>query len=330
MENTNHLNTQSPNYDNNVIENSFEEELIDYLGKIDSNSKRNSKDYSSTKEHKESDNTKPYNSKYDENHEHNKQQSKHNDNHANLDFNLDSLLNSKLRIKKKRIKESRFIKGLRAEEDDDLNSNLEDIKSNKSDIILSNKEIPITSVMKLGQINQDIKKQYKSNEDVQKVDPCEINFPEILNLEILLNRDASVKGFITEETHKEVRGSYLSIVRTQSGSRILQKLLQNTQNGFISEIFSELSDKLFELMTDSYANYFCQKFFASLKEENKLKFISSIGPYITIISKSKIGTFSLQGMIDHMELVSVRTHFINFFKKLPVQDLKIICQVRYY
>lgn len=53
-------------------------------------------------------------------------------------------------------------------------------------------------------------------------------------------------------------------------------------------------------MIDSYANYFCQKFFSFLNEVDKLKFLRKLKENFVEIGNSKIGTYPLQSIIDQL------------------------------
>ena len=53
-------------------------------------------------------------------------------------------------------------------------------------------------------------------------------------------------------------------------------------------------------MTDSYANYFCQKFFSVLNENDRLRFLCKVRDNIVEIGNSKIGTYPLQTILDQL------------------------------
>jgi hypothetical protein len=78
---------------------------------------------------------------------------------------------------------------------------------------------------------------------------------------------------VDEETYYILKGNFKSIIRTQNGSRILQKALNKTNTEILSLIFYEIQDILNELMVDSYANYFCQRFYDYLDLKEKTVFL---------------------------------------------------------
>ncbi len=49
---------------------------------------------------------------------------------------------------------------------------------------------------------------------------------------------------------------------------------------------------------NSYANYFCPKFFSYLDTEERLIFLNILKPYCNLIATSKVGTYPLQNIIE--------------------------------
>ncbi len=105
---------------------------------------------------------------------------------------------------------------------------------------------------------------------------------------------------IDEDSYKKMRGMFFSILTCHKGSVILQKTIKKTHKDILSLILDEIIEGVHNLMVDPYANYFCQKFFQNLKTSDKVRFLSWMSPYISDISKSKIGTYPLQAFIEYM------------------------------
>jgi hypothetical protein len=78
---------------------------------------------------------------------------------------------------------------------------------------------------------------------------------------------------IEEEYLPVFRGNFLKILRSQSGSRILQRALNKTSQQILSIIFEEIKNDVHELMVDLYANYFCQRFYDFLTQSEKIEFL---------------------------------------------------------
>lgn len=72
------------------------------------------------------------------------------------------------------------------------------------------------------------------------------------------------------------KGNFLKILKSQNGSRILQKALNKTCIEILTLIFTEIEPEIHELMIDSYANYFCQKFYDHLQLQQKLSFLKQV------------------------------------------------------
>lgn len=105
---------------------------------------------------------------------------------------------------------------------------------------------------------------------------------------------------IDEQSYHSMKGMFMKIIRTQNGSRMLQKSIKKTSKEILSFILEELIDEPYELIIDPYANYFCQKFFAVLKSSDRLRFLQRVSPFIGDVSKSKIGTYPIQAFIEQL------------------------------
>ena len=73
-----------------------------------------------------------------------------------------------------------------------------------------------------------------------------------------------------------LKGNFHKLIISQNGSRILQKALQNSHSSIMLAIFSEIDDKISDLMIDPYANYFCQIFYTYLEINEKLIFLKKV------------------------------------------------------
>lgn len=81
---------------------------------------------------------------------------------------------------------------------------------------------------------------------------------------------------ITEETYHILKDKFLSIVNCQNGSRILQTYIFKSNLDIVSKIFLELSDNLPDIITNVYGNYFCQKFFLTLQDDDRILFLKKV------------------------------------------------------
>jgi hypothetical protein len=105
---------------------------------------------------------------------------------------------------------------------------------------------------------------------------------------------------IDQNSFNALKGSLLQIITNQNGSRAFQKALRNTDKSIISQIFTEIKGNFCNLLTDSYANYFVQKFFNFLNETERIEFIKEMKDSIVEIGNNKIGTYPLQAILEQL------------------------------
>jgi hypothetical protein len=91
-----------------------------------------------------------------------------------------------------------------------------------------------------------------------------------------LERLLSISDRIDEKLFARLKGNFINIIKTQNGSRVFQKYLKNTSSLILKSIFNELKYELNELMIDQYANYFCQKFFGFLDQDDRIYFLKEV------------------------------------------------------
>lgn len=65
-------------------------------------------------------------------------------------------------------------------------------------------------------------------------------------------------------------------IRTQKGSRNMQKLLNKITPDELDIILKEIGDSLPELMVDPYSNYFCQKLAQCCSSEQRIFFLKKV------------------------------------------------------
>ena len=77
-------------------------------------------------------------------------------------------------------------------------------------------------------------------------------------------------------------------------------------------------------MSDSYANYFCQKFFLSLEKEDRVKFLCYIRPFGLYIATGKVGTYPLQAILESIKYDEERYVIIDTFKNDVIELALVI------
>jgi hypothetical protein len=130
---------------------------------------------------------------------------------------------------------------------------------------------------------------------------------------------------IDEECYKQLRGMFVKIIMIQNGSRMLQKCLKKTNKDILTLMLDEILDKIKDLTTDSYANYFCQKFFSCLKNSDRLRFLDQVAKNIIELSKSAIGTYPIQAFIEQLSTNDEKTIIIESIR----EELLDLCYVIY-
>lgn len=75
---------------------------------------------------------------------------------------------------------------------------------------------------------------------------------------------------------KGINEELIDYVRTQKGSRNLQKFLINISNENLNLIFSRLNDRITDLMVDVYGNYLCQKIVTCCSVEQRIYLFNAV------------------------------------------------------
>lgn len=81
---------------------------------------------------------------------------------------------------------------------------------------------------------------------------------------------------IEMETLEILKDKFFRIVTSQNGSRIMQTYIFKSSPEVIKAIFTELADFMNEIITNVYGNYFCQKFFCVLDNEDRIIFLKKV------------------------------------------------------
>ena len=121
---------------------------------------------------------------------------------------------------------------------------------------------------------------------------------EILLYELttMLSKTEKIDYFI----YNKLQGNFINIIKTHKGSRIFQNYMKNTHSDIIHQIFIEINPSLSELISDSYANYFCKRFFSYLNQKDRVDFLKGIQNSLVALSMDNIGTYPVQGIIEQV------------------------------
>ena len=132
----------------------------------------------------------------------------------------------------------------------------------------------------------------------------------LYELKNVLHKADKIDHFI----YSKIQGNFVNIIKTHKGSRIFQNYLKNTHSDILHQIFLEVNPYLKELLIDPYANYFCRKFFTFLNQKDKTDFLLSIENSLIKLSTNSIGTYPIQGIIEHIGSKIEKNIIINAIK----------------
>ncbi|KAK1442734.1 hypothetical protein BgAZ_302520 [Babesia gibsoni] len=93
-------------------------------------------------------------------------------------------------------------------------------------------------------------------------------------------------------------GNICAIAKDQAGCRMLQKLLETSDEVFIEAVLEGVLENLVDLMTDPFGNYLCQKLMSVCTEAHLTRIISAIGDEFVNIALNMHGTRALQKLIE--------------------------------
>lgn len=141
----------------------------------------------------------------------------------------------------------------------------------------------------------------------------QINLQDANDLEQFIESVLRHAEKIDEQSYFKLKGLFLKIVKTQNGSRYLQKSIKKTTKDILSLILDELVYSIQELILDQYANYFCPKFYGLLKLSDRLRYLTQLGPYFNEISRDKVGTYPIQAVIENLTSLEEKKLAFSFF-----------------
>lgn len=104
-----------------------------------------------------------------------------------------------------------------------------------------------------------------------------------------------------DELKKELNKNKITIIqfiKTQKGSREMQKFLFKISTNDITALINMLSTSIGELMKDKYGNYFCQKLIQNCSPEQRTEILKSVKTSFNDISCDTFGTHSLQVFVE--------------------------------
>ena len=130
------------------------------------------------------------------------------------------------------------------------------------------------------------------------------------------NLKKTQKNFNGKNNPNKIRNyneKLILMIKSQNGSKTLQKKLEEKNNEFISKFYEQIKNNLFEIFNDQYGNYVIQKFVEQCDKKiisSMLKKLYQLGNmennfnnnknYLYEISINPYGTRALQKMLDNL------------------------------
>ena len=186
-------------------------------------------------------------------------------------------------------------------------------------MVINNNSLKLFNNTNLKQNNNNIKNKINNNNDQFHKKFLTTTIPQGTNMQIEillfeLNSVLTKTEKIDYYIYNKLQGNFVNIIKTHRGSRIFQNYLKNTHSEIIHKIFLEVNPYLTELIIDSYANYFCKRFFNYLNQKDRIDFLLSIKDSLTKISINNIGTYPIQGIIEQIGSKNEKKIIINSIK----------------
>lgn len=97
---------------------------------------------------------------------------------------------------------------------------------------------------------------------------------------------------------EDIKGKINKFVRTQQGSRLIQKLFTKCSSADLDMFIKEIESNLSELMMDHYANFMFGSLSQSCSPNQRLQILKLIAPKLVEIACDKKGTHALQALVS--------------------------------
>lgn len=131
----------------------------------------------------------------------------------------------------------------------------------------------------------------------------------------------TVQGLSTEAL-QEVKGNVHKLSKDQAGCRLLQQLLDESNEEITELIFKEAKPHLCELMTDAFGNYLFQKLLETADEDQRTNILETVSTRMLGAALNLHGTRSVQKLV---ELCSSNKKQVEIIKSALKQNIVRLC-----
>lgn len=146
---------------------------------------------------------------------------------------------------------------------------------------------PINSGLKNIKNEQKLpKKNFSGNLITSQTNPFQI-------YEEMINDDVTFENFV-----ERIGGDLIPFIKTQRGSRLMQKFLNKVSAESVDRILDQLSPNLKEIMVDGYGNYFIQRLTQCCSTEQRVLVLGYVAEDFLEIANNNAGTHSIQSLIE--------------------------------
>ena len=114
----------------------------------------------------------------------------------------------------------------------------------------------------------------------------------------------------------------LPLAQDQAGCRFLQEKIENDPKNTLKYFYNAMIPYLVTLIKDPFGNYFVQKLYPYLSEEELNNIIIQISPNIFDVGSNHHGTRAIQNLIDFLKTPALVNSFLNMIKPYTIPLLK--------
>jgi hypothetical protein len=90
------------------------------------------------------------------------------------------------------------------------------------------------------------------------------------------------------------------MIKDQNGSKIIQKKIEEKNNDFLSKLFDNIKNNLYDIITDQFGNYVIQKYVEYCDKKTLSKMLHVIEHKLYDISVNSYGTRALQKILEYL------------------------------
>jgi hypothetical protein len=111
--------------------------------------------------------------------------------------------------------------------------------------------------------------------------------------------------------YSKLKGNFFNIITTHRGSRMFLNYLKNTSNEIIHLLFMEIRPVLAEVITNSFSNHFCKRFYSYLSYLDRIDLLTQIKDSFIIFALDSVGTYPIQAIIEQVNSIPEKQFIID-------------------